>query len=57
MFNKVSLFFFFLSLSPLSPPQVPEPLEEADTRFPFENVLFDHFYSLLLFSGQQPLQM
>lgn len=52
MFNKVSFFFSF---SPQ--PQVPEPLEETDTRFPFENVLFDHFYSLLLFSGQQSLQM
>lgn len=48
MFNKVSF----------PPPhfQVPELLEETDTRFPFENVLFDHFYSPLLFSGLQPLQ-
>lgn len=50
-----SIKSLFFSFSPQ--PQVPEPLEETDTRFPFENVLFDHFYSLLLFSGQQSLQM
>lgn len=49
MFNKVSS-------PPTTPFQVPEPLKEADTRFPFENVLFEHFYSPLLFSGLQPLR-
>lgn len=57
----VTKFKFICSIKSLSPPppnpfQVPEPLKEADTRFPFENVLFEHFYSPLLFSGLQPLR-
>lgn len=51
MFNKASF-----PPSTTTPFQVPEPLKEADTRFPFENVLFEHFYSPLLFSGLQPLR-